>query len=134
MKAKEILNSLPGNFREEAKELRERGVNTWEAVQGLRDEELCDLAKNTRATQSNLRRLQGIANFVCELNLTQHEASLLLHSGISTVKALADSTPQELTLKTGRLERQLNSFENPKVNLRTAHYWIQRAKKHQIRT
>ena len=126
------FKNLPKNFHEEEKQLLSKGINTWLSLKSLKDEEFSALALSGRSTTRNLKRLRGIATLICEINLTQADAALLLHSGISSVEALAKLTPQELIHKTGRLERQLNTGRKPIVNLTIANSWIQKAKNRQI--
>ena len=65
-----------------------------------------------------------MATLICEINLSQPEAALLLHAGIPSVKVLASLTPQEVLQKTGRLERQLNTGKKSCLDLSKALNWI----------
>ncbi len=122
------LESLSKNFRDEQKALLSIGINNWTQVQELREEVLYELAQTTNSTLSNLKRIKGISVFVCELKLTPAEASLLIHAGIGSIKALSNSTPQEVLNKTGRLKRQLSFYTDKSFDLTTANKWIKHAK------
>ena len=70
-----------------------------------------------------------MATLICEVNLSQSEASLLLHAGVPSVQALASLTPSELIHKTGRLERQLNTGRKPYVDMKIASNWTMNARR-----
>ena len=107
-------------------------MESWTSIKDLKDEEINEITKSSLATCRNLKRLRCIAILICELNLSPEDGALLMHSGIASIKALASLTPQELLLKTGRLERLLNTGRKPVVDLPKAHSWIQAAKARQI--
>ena len=123
-----LLKELPKNLSSEGKELLSKGFSTWKSLQFLKDDEISHFVKHGLGTVRNFNRLRGIATLVCEINLSPSEAALLMHSGVASIKALANLTPQELLQTTGRLERQLNTGRIPKVDLTKANVWIQRAK------
>ena len=129
--ATKTIRGLPNNLKEEGKELLAAGVNTWEELSLLHDKDISKLVRAGRSTPQNLKRLRGIANLICELDIAQEEAALLMHAGFASVKALANSTPQKLMQHTGRLERQLNSGRRPMVDLEKANSWIELAKSRQ---
>ncbi len=129
MKSKSQIRNIGISYRNEEKELKEKGLDSWEAITKLDDKEISNMAKAGLSTPRNLKRLRCVAILMNELNLVQSEASLLIHSGIASVEALSNLTPQELTTKTGRLERILNTSRNPLVDLQKANDWIKRAKK-----
>ncbi len=133
MKAEQALDNLPQNYRNERKELLDAGIKTWKKLKNLSESEVNILAQKGLSTPSNLKRLKGIALFVCDLGLAADEAALLMHSGVATISALASSTPQELFRNTGRLERLLRSSRNPVVNLTKASELIKKAKARQLR-
>ena len=133
MKDDHPLKNLPQNYRDEQKELQLAGIQTWKGLKNLSETVMMNLVQDGISTASNLKRLKGIALFVCELDLKPDEAALLMHSGMATISALANSTPQEVILRTGRLERQLQSNRNSVVNLPKASDWIQRAKARQLK-
>ncbi|ABX08995.1 DUF4332 domain-containing protein [Prochlorococcus marinus] len=116
------------NFRKEEQVLSSIGIDNWEAIMNLTDEYISCLVKDKYCTYRNLRRLRCIALFICELNATQDEAALLMHSGISTIEALTNLNPQEIITKTGRFERMLDTDREPVLNLRKAKKLINKAK------
>ncbi len=126
------LNGLAQTFKDEEKELISAGINTWYALSKIEDKEINLLAAKGRSSTRNLKRLRGMANLVVDLNLMPWEASLLLYAGISSSKALASLTPQDLINKAGRLKRQLRISKEPVFNLAMASSLIKRAKGRQI--
>ncbi len=129
MKGDQPLENLPQNFRDEQKELLKAGIKSWFELKSLSEKKLSRLVINGRSTERNLKRLKGIAVLVCELGLTPDVAALLMHSGIATISALADSTPHEVIQRTGRLERQLQSNRHPVIDLPMACQCINKAKR-----
>ena len=77
----------------------------------------------------NLKKLKCIAYFICTLNIKLNEAALLMHSGLISNKAISRLTPQELVQKTGRFERILRTGRIPIIDLKKAHFLIEKAKK-----
>ena len=120
MKNDKPLKGLPGNLSEEYRQLIKNGLNNWLSIKELRDKELIKIAGSSNATERNLRRIRGMAILICELDISQDEAALLLHAGVPSTIALAKLSPQELVKKTGRLEIQLMSSRKPCVNLKKA--------------
>ncbi len=125
---KTIFNKLPQSFRKEEKELLEKGLNEWKSIMNLNDKEISILVTNRNCSYKNLKRLRCIALFICELNLSQEEAGLLMHSGIATIKSLASLMPNELVVRTNRLERITKTGRTPKINLERANKLINKAK------
>ncbi len=122
------MMKLSNNFRNEEKELHSLGIITWKSIMGLEDSQINQLAKNTLCTTRNLNRLRCIAMLICEMNISQKESALLIHSGICSVKALGNLTPQELINKTGRFERILKTGREPIIDLKKANNLIKQAK------
>ena len=127
------LHDLPQSFRYEQRELETAGISTWGALLDLSDLQLSRLCRSGRATARNFKRLRGMAALVCNLELAPADAALLIHSGIATISALAAASPQDVVLRTGRLERQLRSGRPPVVDLVVARRWIQTAQAWQPR-
>ena len=125
------LKKLTQNFRNEEKELTRLGINTWEGVLKLEESNISKLIKETLCTTQNLKRLRCIGLLICEMDISQAESALLIHSGISSVKALGRLTPEELIKKTGRLERFLSIRKPPIINLAKANNLITQAKSRQ---
>ena len=118
------LHALPQGFRDEQHDLEQAGITNWEQLRDLTDQQLSRLVATGRSTARNLKRLRGIADLVCCLNLAPADAALLMHAGFATVAAIASSSPQDITNRTGRLERQLGSGRAPVVDLSIAKRWI----------
>ena len=55
-----------------------------------------------------------------------------MHSGLISNKAISRLTPQELVQKTGRFERTLRTGRIPIIDLKKAHFLIEKAKKNII--
>ncbi len=131
MNADNPLNELPQGFRDEHRDLQKAGITTWGQLRVLNDQNLSRLVRTGRSTASHLKRLRGMAELVCLLEIAPADAALLMHSGFGTVASVATSSPQEIMNRTGRLERQLGSGRPPLVNLAVARHWILRAKARQ---
>ena len=131
MKPEDPLQDLPQGLRDEQKQLLASGLTTWGQLQALNELQISRLASSGRASARNLRRLQGMAELACGLDLAPQDAALLMHAGLATVQAIAGSSPQDLVTRTGRLERQLRSGRPPVVDLALARQWILRAKERQ---
>jgi len=129
---KYLFSPLSSNFREEEKQLISEEITTWHSLRNLSNQKISHLVQNGRSTYLNLQRLRGIAYLVDELSLTQENAALLIHAGISSASALANLTPQELIKRTGRLERQLYRCKKPTIDLKKASTWIKKAQKRQL--
>ena len=128
MKPEDPLKELPQSMRDELKQLLKSGITTWGELQALDELQISRLAASGRASARNLRRLKGMADLACGLDLPPQDAALLMHAGLATVTAIAGATPQELVTRTGRLERQLRSGRPPVVDLALARRWILRAR------
>ena len=131
MKPEDPLQDLPQGMRDEGEQLLTSGITTWGELQALDELQISRLAASGRASARNLRRLKGMADLACDLDLAPQDAALLMHAGLATVTAIAGSTPQELVTRTGRLERQLRSGRPPVVDLALARRWILRARERQ---
>ncbi len=131
MNANAPIHALPQGFRDEQRDLKQAGITNWGELRELTDQNLSRLVATGRSTARNLKRLRGIAELVCSLELAPADAALLMHAGFATVAAIAPSSPQEITNRPGRLERQLGSGRAPVVNLAIAKQWIMQAKARQ---
>ncbi|WP_392349975.1 DUF4332 domain-containing protein [Parasynechococcus sp.] len=123
------LVDLPQSFRDEHKQLRNNGINSWGELKRLDDQDISRMVRQGRSSVRNFKRLRGIATLVCDLNLAPQDAALLMHAGIASVSALATSTPERLVRQTGRLERALGSGRRAVVDLKVAQTWIQHARR-----
>ena len=131
MKPDEQLHDLPQNLRYERDALQAAGLTTWGQVRELDEVRINRLAASGRATARNLKRVKGMADLVCALDLAPADAALLMHAGLATVAAIAGSSPQDVVNRTGRLERQLRSGRPPVVDLAVARRWIRLAQDRQ---
>ena len=133
MSSESPLQELPQSFRDEQRELVAAGIDTWGALQQLSDHQLSQLSRRGRASARNFKRLRGMAELVCCLDLAPADAALLMHAGLATVAALSAASPQDVVTRTGRLERQLQSGRPPVVDLAVAQRWIKAAQAWQPR-
>ena len=83
--------------------------------------------KSSLCTLNNLKKIRAIAIFKKEISISPHEAYLLLHCGIGSIKSLSLSTPYELERKIGRLERSLRVKTKTDITLTILKKWIKRA-------
>ena len=123
------LEILPINFRHEKEFLRNKNLNTWESIHKLTDKQISHfLQQKSLCTESRLKKIRAIALFIIELNLTPHQAYLLLHSGIGSLKTLSTLNPYSLKQKIGRLERKMGVRTKSEINQKLLKDWIKRAK------
>ncbi len=128
MKIEQGITNLPKHFSDEQKQLIATGRTSWKSVQNLNDKEINVLVSNGRSTSNNLKRLRGIASLVCDLDINQEYASLLLHAGFPSIKSIAISNPEEILQKVGKLERKMSTNRSSIVNLSMTKAWIKKAK------
>ena len=129
MDNKLYLKNIPNSFYQEEKILISNNIKTWDALLSITDEEINKMIYGSLGSVRNLKKLRCIAYFICTLNIEFNEASLLMHSGLISNKAIAILSPQELVQKTGRFERFLQSGRIPLIDLKKAHALIEKAKK-----
>ncbi len=129
MSNKLLLEGLPKSFYQEEKILIKNNIKTWDSLLSISDEEINIIINGSLGSVRNLKRLKCIAYFICTLNIQLNEAALLMHSGLISNKAISRLTPQELVQKTGRFERILRTGRIPIINLKKAHFLIEKAKK-----
>ena len=129
MKNKLFLKNLPRSFYQEEKILISNNITTWDSLLSISDEEINNLIYGSLGSVRNLKRLKCIAYFICTLDIQLNEAALLMHSGLISNKAISRLTPQELVQKTGRFERTLRTGRIPIIDLKKAHFLIEKAKK-----
>ena len=127
-----FLGNLPKSFLQEEKILLSNNIKTWDSLLSISDVEIHNLIYGSLGSVRNLKRLKCIAYFICTLEIELNEAALLMHSGLISNKALSRLTPQELVQKTGRFERILRTGRNPIIDLKKAHFLIEKAKKNFI--
>ena len=127
-----FLKNIPKNFYQEKKILLSNNIKTWDSVLTLTDEEINNMINGSLGSVRNLKRLKCIAYFICSLNIELNEAALLMHSGLTSNKAISRLSPHELLQKTGRFERILQTGRVPIIDLNKAHILIEKAKKNII--
>ena len=123
------LEILPSNFRHEKEFLKSHNLNTWESIHKLNDMHISHLLqKKSLCTESRLKKIRAIALFIIELNLTPHQAYLLLHAGIGSLKTLSTLNPYSLKQKIGRLERRMGVRTQSDLNQKLLKDWIKKSK------
>ena len=132
MNNKSLLKDLPKNFYQEEKILISNNIKTWDSLLSISDEEINHLIYGSLGSVRNLKRLKCIAYLICSLNIELNEAALLMHSGLTSNKAISRLSPHELLQKTGRFERILKTGRVPIIDLNKAHVLIEKAKKNII--
>tara|TARA_B100000676_G_scaffold126323_1_gene125581 strand:+ start:225 stop:623 length:399 start_codon:yes stop_codon:yes gene_type:complete len=123
------LEILPVNFRHEKEFLKNKNINTWESIHKLTDMQINHfLQEKSLCTDSRLKKIRAIALFIIELNLTPHQACLLLHAGIGSLKTLSTLNPYSLKQKIGRLERKMGVKTQSEINQKLLKDWIKRSR------
>ena len=123
------LEILPVNFRHEKEFLKNKNINTWESIHKLTDMQINHfLQQKSLCTESRLKKIRAIALFIIELNLTPHQAYLLLHAGIGSLKTLSTLNPYSLKQKIGRLERKMGVRTKSEINQKLLKDWIKRSR------
>ena len=123
------LEILPVNFRHEKEFLKNKNLNTWESIHKLTDMQISHFLKQkSLCTESRLKKIRAIALFIIELNLTPHQAYLLLHAGIGSLKTLSTLNPYSLKQKIGRLERKMGVRTQTEINQKLLKKWIKRSR------
>ena len=128
MKTTKIFNKLSKTFKKEESHLFHRGINTWNELKALKNSDISDLVRQGCGSNRNFRCLRCIASFICDLDIQQDEAALLMHSGVPSVEALANSYPEEIYTKITRLEIILGTKRSPSASLEKLSEWIEKAK------
>ena len=124
------LKVLPINFRHEKRYLIKNNLDSWEKLRNLSDSEINKILKSDpMCTQSRLIKIRAISIFIIDLEISSHEAYLLLHSGISSVRSLSTLNPAIIQKKIGRLKRNLNLNTESNIDLAVLKSWILKAKK-----
>ena len=123
------LEILPVNFRHEKEFLKNKNLNTWESIHKLTDIQISQfLQQKSLCTESRFKKIRAISIFIIKLNLTPHQAYLLLHAGIGSLKTLSTLNPYSLKQKIGRLERRMGVRTQSEVNQKLLKNWIKKAK------
>ena len=132
MNNKLFLKNIPKSFYQEEKILLSHDIKTWDALSSITDKEINNMINGSLGSVRNLKRLKCIAYFICTLNIELNEAALLMHSGLTSNKAISRLSPHELLQKTGRFERILQTGRVPIIDLNKANVLIEKAKKNII--
>ena len=123
------IDTLPNNFRHEKAFLRNSNLYTWESIHKLNDRQISHfLQQKSLCTESRFKKIRAIALFIIELNLTPHQAYLLLHAGIGSLKMLSTLNSYSLKQQIGRLERKLGIKTQSDINQKLLKGWIKRSK------
>ena len=123
------LEILPNNFRHEKEFLKNKNLNTWGSIHKLTDMQINHfLQQKSLCTESRFKKIRAISLFVIELNLAPHQAYLLLHAGIGSLKTLSTLNPHSLKQKIGRLERKMGVRTQSDINQKLLNEWIKRSK------
>ena len=128
MELKTLLDFLPINFRHEKSFFIQNNLTDSEKLSNLSDLDINEIQrKSPLCTLNNLKKIRAIAIFKKEIGISPPEAYLLLHCGIGSIKTLSLSTPYELELKIGRLERGLRVKTKTDVSFTILKKWIKKA-------
>ena len=128
MGSKTFLDFLPNNFRHEKSFFKNNQVSL-EKLSNLSDSDINEIQrKSSLCTLNNLKKIRAIAIFKKEISIPPPEAYILLHCGIGSIKSLSLSTPYELEIKIGRLERSLKVKTQTAITFSLLKEWIKRAK------
>ena len=123
------LEILPVNFRHEKEFLKNKNLSTWESIHKLTDIQISQfLQQKSLCTESRFKKIRAISLFIIELNLTPHQAYLLLHAGIGSLKTLSTLNPHSLKQKICRLERKMGVRTRSDINQKLLNSWIKRSK------
>ena len=128
MESKTFLDFLPSNFRHEKSFFVQNNLTDIEKLSNLSDLEINEIQRTySLCTLNNLKKIRAIAIFKKEIGISPPQAYLLLHCGISSIKALSLSTPYELERKIGRLERILKVKTETDTTFALLKEWIKKA-------
>ena len=102
------LEILPLNYRHEKEFLLKSDFNSIIKLRDLKDSEInLIMSKNALCTASRLRKIRSMAIFIADLNMQPHHAFILMHSGISTLKALSSLEAYVVETRIKRFKRIL---------------------------
>ena len=129
MECKTFFDFLPTNFRHEKSFFIQNNLTDFEKLSNLSDLDINEIQrKSSLCTLNNLKKIRAIAIFKKEISISPPEAYLLLHCGVGSIKSLSLSTPYELEVKIGRLERILKVKTETDISFVLIRKWIERAK------
>jgi len=120
---------LPENFRHEKEFLKKNNLTNWKSINNLTDMQISRfLQQRSLCTESRFKKIRAIAIFIIELNVTPHQAYLLLHAGVGSLKTLSTYNPYSLEQKIGRLERRMGVKTKSDINQKLLKEWIKGSK------
>jgi predicted RecB family nuclease len=122
------LDPLPSHFDREGAALQRSGIRSWDGLAALDDPQLRRMAAAGDASEARLLRLRAQARLMLEVGLEPADASLLLHAGVASREALAESDAHRLLRQVGRFQRQLAGGSLPGLDLATVRGWIAAAR------
>ena len=123
------LEILPVNFRHEKEFLKRNNFNTWESIHKLTDMQIrYFIQQKTLCTESRFKKIRAISLFIIQLKLKPHQAYLLLHAGVGSLKTLSNLNPHSLKQKICRLERRMGVKTQSEINQKLLKDWIKRSK------
>jgi len=123
------LEILPVNFRHEKEFLKNNNLSNWASIHKLTDMQISHfLQQKSLCTESRLKKIRAIAVFIIDLNLTPHQAYLLLHAGIGSLRTLSTLNPYSLKQKIGRLERKIGVRTQSEIDQKLLKEWIKRSR------
>ena len=123
------LEILPVNFRHEKEFLKNNNLISWESINKLTDMQIIHfLQQKSLCTESRFKKIRAISLFIIELKLTPHQACLLLHAGVGSLKTLSTLNPYSLKQTIGRLERRMGVRRESEINQKLLNDWIKRSK------
>ena len=129
MERKTFFDFLPNNFRHEKSFFIKNKLTDFEKLSNLTDIDINEIQRQSPlCTLNNLKKIRAIAIFKKEIGISPPQAYLLLHCGISSIKSLSLSTPDELERKIRRLERYLRVKTETEITFALLKKWIKRAK------
>ena len=129
MESRTFLDFLPTNFRHEKSFLIQNNLTDFKKLSVLKDLDIYEIQrKSPLCTLNNLKKIRAIAILKKEIGISPPEAYLLLHCGIGSIKTLSESTPYELKIKVGRLERSLRVKTETDITFALLKKWINKAK------
>ena len=128
MQSKAFLDFLPTNFRHEKSFFIQNNLTDFKKLSNLSDLDINEIQRESSlCTLNNLKKIRAIAIFKKEIGINPPQAYLLLHCGISSLKSLSQSTPDELERKISRLERILRVKTDTDTNFTLLKEWIKKA-------
>ncbi|MCX5939166.1 MAG: DUF4332 domain-containing protein [Cyanobium sp. LacPavin_0920_WC12_MAG_62_9] len=118
---------LPPHFKSEQRQLEGAGIDGWQQLADLHDDDLRQLGRSGGASEARLIKLRGQARLVVEAGVEPAEAALLLYAGIANCQGLAQANPHQLLIQMRRLQASLTGMAAPRLDLITLQSRIRRA-------